>query len=782
MKVLMNLMFLVSITSLAIADEVSETSKLEEDAAVKSLKSQLYIERGVAACEAGRHGHGLMWLLRAYEQVRHEDPTLCTSARNLIAGWAPFARRTRLSHRGPVDRVIFSPDSCVLATASMRVDGVVWILRTWDVSTGQLLAECNHDGRIRDIAFTPDSRIVVTAGTDHTARLWDVYSGATIFHPLRHDDEVVAVAISTSGIIATASGDGNARLWETRSGTLIASPLKHDGPVNAVAFSPDGKLLATGSSDKTARIWDTRGVSLGPPFVHSAGVRQVRFQSGSGALVTISGDTIDAKHAPVPAPNTIMVQVWNRETREPMHDALSFDASSRPVVISPNGMYAAASDAENSVEIWDLVKMQPIGKTSETDKRSRSVTFSPDSTLLLIRAGNRVHMWDVPEGRWFSEAVSHNGLILSTAIAADHRTVAIGSGNALAHLSFVAVGASHDGPIYPIAPASPPMAYSCDGRYVATGQFTGAVTVREVGTGRLVREVNHEGGVDLVTLGPDGGQLLTAGMEGPAILWNVATGRQIGAPLEHADRVVAAAFNADGQLVITAGSDRTGRLWDAETAQPLGKPLEHDTSLAAVAFSPNGSRVIIGAKGQVCLWSLAPGGQENRVLNHEGTVSVVSWSGDGQTFLTASGQTAQLWDTGTLLPRGVPLPHAAKILAADFSPDSATVATSDADGSIRLWDVFTGQPHGARTQLRRDALAIAFAVDRGSLLAGVFGDSEEVLPVPGLPDEPQRIRLWVETTTGLRRDEQGTLLPLSGREWLERRRKLAALGGAPAVP
>ena len=65
------------------------------------------------------------------------------------------------------------------------------------------------------------------------------------------------VAFSADGTrLLTASTDHTARVWNTASGQAITEPLEHGETVRHAEFSPDGKLAVTASADNTARLWN----------------------------------------------------------------------------------------------------------------------------------------------------------------------------------------------------------------------------------------------------------------------------------------------------------------------------------------------------------------------------------------------------------------------------------------------------------------------------------------------------------------------------------------------
>jgi WD40 repeat protein len=182
--------------------------------------------------------------------------------------------------------------------------------------------------------------------------------------------------------------------------------------------------------------------------------------------------------------------------------------------------------------------------------------------------------------------------------------------------------------------------------------------------------------------------IATTSSDNTARLWDAATGRQIGPPLEHPSWVNWAAFSPDDGQLATAGDDFKIRVWDLATQKQILPVMDHDALVSAVQFSPDGQMIVSSGMDRTTrFWSAADHRplEPNPLLRHGDLVAFTCFSPSGHQIVTACVDgTACIWD---LAGAQVPPPK----LERNFSQDLSRSVTL-AEQGIQSWDTFTDHP------------------------------------------------------------------------------------------
>jgi WD40 repeat protein len=285
------------------------------------------------------------------------------------------------------------------------------------------------------------------------------------------------------------------------------------------------------------------------------------------------------------------------------------------------------------------------------------------------------------------------------------------------------------------------VAFSPDGRTLASGGFDKAVTLWEVATGKQRAKLDgHTDTVRCVAFSSDGRTVASGSWDKTVRLWDAVTGKEKMTLKGHGSRVNAVDFRPDGKTLASGG--QTAKLWDVATGKETATLRALNGGLNSVAFSPDGKMLALaGHDSSVLVVELATGNQKlsldvNMGAGNTGQVHGIAFGTDNRSLATANdiegikgAGRVTLWETATGLKREAIVEQQGTVFSVAFQPNGNLLAMGGR--RVALWDQSSRKETASMTQSL--VHCVTFSSD-GRILASAGGSTIILWRMPAIKD------------------------------------------------
>ncbi len=581
------------------------------------------------------------------------------------------------AHTNWVYNIAFSPDGKIIVSAGL--DGKVIV---WNLEDGSHKILNGHEDKVFSINFCSKGNIFVTASADKTVKVWNI--DGSLSKNLKHKDSVLKASFSPGcETLVTASGK-KVSLWNINSQT--EKTIWNDSDiVNSVSFSTIDKIIAVGTSDNKVKLLDLDGNEIQSLNGHNDKIHSISFSQDGKTIATASWDKT--------------AKLWNLEGKELAtlkgHTDRIFDIS-----FNPDGKTIATASWDKTVRLWNLDgTLRTIIKGHNA--RILSVSFNPKNKVMASAgADNIIKLWKLDNSLLPIQA--HTSAVRSVSFSKNGAYMATGSEDGTAKLwttsgRLIKVIDKNTGGVYGVS-------FSKDSNLIATANVNKTAKIWSSSNYKnIVTLQGHKGEVFYTRFSPNGKTVATASADKTAKLWNL-NGDNITTFKGHSDRVVDVNFSPDGTLIATASDDHTAKIWklDGSLCATL---VGHDDEVNGIDFNPNGTQIATASDDKtIGLWKVDTNTlcksnknkqiylkdkDNQRLYDHEERVIGIKFNQYGNMIASTSfDNTVRLWnDSGkrTHIFQG----HDDWVWSADFSSDGKKLASASNDTTVRFWNLDT---------------------------------------------------------------------------------------------
>ena len=641
-----------------------------------------------------------------------------------IAKWAlPKGAIARLG-QGKNNDVAFSPDGQYFAVGS-------WIgLWLYELPTLSPFALCDTArGVISAVAFSADSRWIVTYTFVENLKVWDVQSGTCITQieipNKQHYSRPVFSQDRQRITAASHERDGKIYTWCARTGAeLNAIEIGETHGIYPFLFSQDRNLLAgrkrsTDADPESIFVWH---VETGEQIACFTGYSEGYSERTDNLCLSPDGKYLTAGSADG------TIRIWDIESGQLATTHTDSGDTQMFPHYSPEAGLIAAAISKREVQVWHIDRDKKID-TFEHRGDSWHVRFSDCGTQLAVASESEIKIWTKSNNsntHTLSTLHGHIPTMDTLVFSADEKTLAAGFWSDNVLLWDVANRRSYR-PANERLPGTSHNVYrSPSGKIISINGSGNNLNMQEVGESEpIVELIGPEGGLGRAkAFSATGHRIASVDKDNNIHIWErtgpLNSGQGSGSWEKHTTVIndeeftyglvhspTGLAFSPDGKRLasISRSQDWKAGLWDVDSGEQISElpliPLPSRTYTycaddTGIAFSPRGDIIAGGKWGEIVLWDATDGKTLMSLPQPEDSQRPITLCFSPCGKYLASGAWWQpdlqkvpirLWKVATGKNIATFKGHTTDVQCFAFSQDGTLLVSGGHDGAIYFWDL-----------------------------------------------------------------------------------------------